>query len=195
MAVVIALSCTLSIRILEGEAASTESVLLAAIGGNIVWGLIDATMHLIARMTERARDQAILRTIRESPDPTATDRLFLDKLPPAVVAALTPPDIARVREHLRRQSPSRALLTRNDVAVSAAIFLLVVLSTFPIVIPFIVMQNLERALRTSNAIAIAMLFGTGWSLGTYGGRRGWRMGLTMVVVGVGLVGLAMLLGG
>jgi VIT1/CCC1 family predicted Fe2+/Mn2+ transporter len=152
-------------------------------------------MYLIARMTERARGQAILRTIRESPDPAGTDQLFLDTLPAVVAAALTPPDIARLREQLRQQPPPRGLLTRNDVAVSAAIGLLVVLSTFPIVIPFIVMQNLEAALRTSNAIAIAMLFATGWSLGQYSGRRGWGMALTMVVVGVVVVGLAMWLGG
>ena len=39
-----------------------------------------------------------------------------------------------------------------------AFFSLVVLSTFPVVIPFILMQNAVAALRLSNAIAIAMLF-------------------------------------
>jgi VIT1/CCC1 family predicted Fe2+/Mn2+ transporter len=195
MGVVIALTCTLSIRILEGDAASTHSVLLAAIGSNLAWGLIDATMHLIATMTERAREVAILRTIRESADTAVADQLLLDVLPPVVGAALSAPDVARLRERLNGQSLPRPLLTRADLTAAGAIFLLVFLSTFPIVIPFVIMDNLEVALRTSNAIAIAMLFATGWSLGRYSGRSGRVMGLTMVVVGVALVGLAFLLGG
>jgi len=195
MGVVIALTCTLSIRIIEGERASTHSVLLAAIGSNLAWGLIDATMHLIATMTERAREVAILRTIRESADTAVADQLVLDVLPPVLVPALCAPDVARLRERLNGQSLPRTFLTRTDVIKAAAIFLLVFLSTFPIVIPFLVTQNLEVALRTSNAIAIAMLFATGWSLGTYSGRSGRVMGLIMVVVGVALVGVAFLLGG
>jgi VIT1/CCC1 family predicted Fe2+/Mn2+ transporter len=195
MGVVIALTCTLSIRIIEGGAASTHSVLLAAIGSNLAWGLIDATMHLIATMTERARSRAILGTIRESVDVGAADQLVIDLLPPVVAVALSPPDVARLRERLNGQSLPRTLLTSSDVTAAAAIFLLVFLSTFPIVIPFLVTDTLEVALRTSNAIAIAMLFATGWSLGTYSGRSGRVMGLIMVVVGVVLVGLAFLLGG
>ena len=195
MAVVIALSCTLSIRIIEGDAASTHSVLLAAIGGNLAWGLIDATMHLIARMTERARGLAILKTIRESTDTAVADQLVLEALPPMVGSALMPTDVAQLRQRLNGQALPRTLMTGTDVAAATAIFLMVFLSTFPIVIPFLVMSNLELALRTSNAIAIAMLFGAGWSLGNFSGRSGRMMGLTMVVAGVALVGVAFLLGG
>ena len=39
------------------------------------------------------------------------------------------------------------------------------LSTFPVVIPFIFMSNVGPALRVSNAIAIVMLFLTGYAFG------------------------------
>jgi VIT1/CCC1 family predicted Fe2+/Mn2+ transporter len=51
------------------------------------------------------------------------------------------------------------------------------------------------ALRTSNVIALAMLFITGWSVGQYAGRPGWRTGLMMVLTGIMLVAITMALGG
>ena len=74
-------------------------------------------------------------------------------------------------------------------------FLLVFLSTFPVVIPFLVMKNAWLALRVSNAIAIAMLFLTGWAFGRITGRLPWVMGVSMVILGAILVGLTMALGG
>ena len=68
-------------------------------------------------------------------------------------------------------------------------------STFPVVIPFIVMQRVGPALRVSNAIAIVMLFLTGWAFGTITGRHPWLVGAGMVVLGSILVGMTMALGG
>jgi VIT1/CCC1 family predicted Fe2+/Mn2+ transporter len=87
------------------------------------------------------------------------------------------------------------LFRAGDLVGAAAVFLLVFLSTFPIIVPFIVMRDTARALRTSNAIAIAMLFVAGWRLGTYAGVSGLRIGLTMVGLGVVLVAIAIALGG
>jgi VIT1/CCC1 family predicted Fe2+/Mn2+ transporter len=74
--------------------------------------------------------------------------------------------------------------------------LLVFLSTFPVVIPFLVMrENAMLALRLSNAIAIGMLFLTGLAFGRIAGRKPWIMGISMVVLGCVLVALTMALGG
>ena len=45
-----------------------------------------------------------------------------------------------------------------------------------------------------NIVAIAMLFLTGYTLGRQSGRP-WRVGLSMVALGLGLVAVAMALGG
>ena len=86
-------------------------------------------------------------------------------------------------------------LTRADFVGAAGVFLLVFVSTFPIVIPFFVVGDVAVALRASNAVAIVMLFITGWSLGRYAGRPGWRTGFGMVTVGIVLVGITVALGG
>jgi VIT1/CCC1 family predicted Fe2+/Mn2+ transporter len=73
--------------------------------------------------------------------------------------------------------------------------LLVFLSTFPVVIPFIFMREAVPALRVSNAVAIAMLFLIGHAFGRYAGVNAWRTGLWLVALGVVLVGITMALGG
>ena len=83
----------------------------------------------------------------------------------------------------------------NDVRPPFFEELLVFLSTLPIVVPFIFLHEPRFALRLSNAVAVAMLFLSGYALGAYSGNRPWKVGLSMVIVGVALVGVAIALGG
>ena len=93
------------------------------------------------------------------------------------------------------ESPDRAHLDKGDWLGAVGVFLLVFLSTFPVVIPFIFMHNAGLALRLSNGIAILMLFLTGYAYGKCVERRPWLMGISMVVLGGVLVGLTIALGG
>jgi len=63
------------------------------------------------------------------------------------------------------------------------------------VIPFLIVPSAVRALRISNAIAIVMLFITGFAYGRMTGRHPWLIGFSVVILGVALVGLTMALGG
>jgi VIT1/CCC1 family predicted Fe2+/Mn2+ transporter len=73
--------------------------------------------------------------------------------------------------------------------------LLSFLSTFPVVIPFLLVSDARLALRVSYAVAIVMLFGCGYVFGIHSGLRPWAAGLAMVAVGSTLVGIAVALGG
>ena len=57
------------------------------------------------------------------------------------------------------------------------------------------MQNVGPALRVSNAVAIVMLFLTGYAFGRMTGHHPWLVGVGMVVLGSMLVGMTMALGG
>ena len=91
--------------------------------------------------------------------------------------------------------PDHTHLGRDDWLGAFGVFLLVFLSTCPVVIPFLLMQNVEAALRLSNGIAILMLFLCGYAYGKCVERRPWLMGMCMVVLGSVLVGLTIVLGG
>jgi VIT1/CCC1 family predicted Fe2+/Mn2+ transporter len=76
-----------------------------------------------------------------------------------------------------------------------AVFLVVVLSTLPVIAPFAFIQDAKTALRTSNAIAILLLLLVGYVFGQYSGHRPWRMAIAMVLLGAAMVGVTISLGG
>ena len=100
-----------------------------------------------------------------------------------VVATLT----ERTREGTR--------LVLDDFRGALGVFLLVALSTFPLVVPFLVFSELKPALLASRLVALAMLFAGGWTLARYAGGKPWRWGLGLATVGAVLLGAIMALGG
>jgi VIT1/CCC1 family predicted Fe2+/Mn2+ transporter len=63
------------------------------------------------------------------------------------------------------------------------------------VVPFLFADDARRALRLSNAVAVAMLFAAGWAFGKVAGCRPWLTGLAMVAIGVVLVAVTIAFGG
>lgn len=195
--VIMVLTFTSSISVVEGGQAETREVLLAALGCNVAWGIVDAAFYLMANFVERARKRMMLRSVRESHDQEAAHGLILAALPSPVSAVLTASEVESLRQRLRQQGnpPAGQILNRRDLQGALGVFLLVFLSTLPIVIPFLLVPQAGMAMRASNAIAILMLFGVGWSVGTHAGQSGWRTGLVMVVLGLVLVAVTIALGG
>ena len=106
-------------------------------------------------------------------------------------------DLEKLRQGLFKMddlAPTPSL-TKEDWLGALAVFLLVFLSTFPVVIPFLVFRDVNVALRTSNLVALVMMFMTGWWLARYGGHPPVRTGLSVALLGVVLVGIAIALGG
>jgi len=109
---------------------------------------------------------------------------------------LEPAQLEYMRQRLHQlPEPARPRLTKSDWLGALGICLLSFLSTFPIVIPFLVIGDARLALRASNAVAIAMLFLCGVMFGRYAGFRPVVMGLSFVALGIALVGVAIALGG
>ena len=135
--------------------------------------------------------------MREATDPERAQRLIADALPPVVASVLEPAELEAMHVRLKQlpEPPVRARLDGDDWRGALGVFLLVFLSTFPVVIPFIVMSDAVPALRVSNAIAVALLFVAGYAFGRITGRRPVVAGIVMVVFGSILVGLTIALGG
>lgn len=195
--VIMVLTFTSSISVAQSGQAETREVLVAALGCNIAWGIVDAAFYLMAILIGRARGLRILHAIRENRDHSLSQRLILEALPEPVSAVLAPSEVEELRERLARipDRPLHSLIKRRDLTGALAVFLLVFLSTLPIALPFLLVSQIGVAMRTSNAIAIAMLFGTGRTLGRHTGRSGWGTGLVMVFLGLVLVAITIALGG
>jgi VIT1/CCC1 family predicted Fe2+/Mn2+ transporter len=195
--IIMVLTFTGSIRVAEAGQEDLRAVLAAALGCNLAWGMVDAAMYLTATFMARAHITATLRRLRTRLEPDTAQRLITDLLPTELAAALTPQEVEMLRQRLNQQSlPAvEAGLTRADFRGAVAVFLLVFLSTFPVIVPLIVVRQPRLALFLSNAVAVVMLFFLGWSIGRHAGRPGWRAGVGMVLIGLVLVGVTMALGG
>ena len=105
----------------------------------------------------------------------------------------------RTREYTRaRRMHEEAVAPRlvfHDCWGALGVFLLVALSTFPLVVPFMIFGELHRALIASRLVALALLFGGGWMLARYAGGSPWRWGCGLAAVGAVLLSAIMALGG
>jgi VIT1/CCC1 family predicted Fe2+/Mn2+ transporter len=90
--------------------------------------------------------------------------------------------------------PARPRLNARDYLAAGSVFALVVLSTFPVALPFILLDT-KPALLVSRVLTIAMLFGSGLALGRYSGGGGVRAGWAMTLVGILLTVAIIALGG
>jgi hypothetical protein len=192
---VLAITGSLSVADAGGE--NVRTLLLGALGGNFAWGLVDGVMYLMGRLSSRGNEIRTVLAVRRAADPEAAHRVIAGALPPLVASVFQPAELERVRLYLNRlpEPAAHPRLERRDWWGALGVFLLVFLSTLPVVLPFVFEPSTVRAIRVSNAIAIGMLFLTGYSYGRSAGYRAWMMGIAMVALGGVLVGVTIALGG
>jgi hypothetical protein len=193
---IMALTFTLTLGVVTADRIQVRTMLFAALGCNLAWGIIDAGVFLMARFNQRGRNAVQLRAVRTAASKGEAHRIIAAALPPLLASVLSPDQLELMRQRLLQLPElARPRLTKRDALGAAGICLLSFLSTFPIVIPFILIGDARLALRLSNAVAIAMLFVCGYAFGRCAGFRPWATGLSMVAIGAALVGIAIALGG
>ena len=194
---IMVLTFTCSFSVAESGRSEVRGMLLGALGCNLAWGIIDAIMYLMGCLAERARSFATFTAVRNASDPQKAQQLITHALPPVLASFWGSTELEGIRNHLLQlpEPPPHPRLNKTDWLGAAGVFLLVVISTFPVVLPFFFMQNAMRAQRLSNAIAIGLLFLTGYAFGRCTGYHPRGMGIAMVVIGGVLVAITIALGG
>lgn len=194
---IMVLTFTGSLSVAEAGREDVRTMLIGALGCNLAWGIIDGILYLMGCLAEKGRGLIALRTARRSNDPAAAQTLIANALPPSIASIMEPAELETIRQRLKElpEPPALAHLDRRDLFGGLGVFLLVFLCTFPVVIPFLFMHNAVPALRVSNTIAIGMLFLTGFAFGRLSGHRPWLFGISMIFLGMILVGLTIALGG
>ena len=194
---IMVLTFTGALSAAESGRAEVRTMLIGAIGCNFAWGIIDAVFYLMNALGQRGHRVLSLRRLRRETDPKTANEMIADALPRLVASVLRPDELDSIRQRLAAlpEPTRRRPLERDDYLGALGVFLLVFLSTFPVVIPFLVIPDAVRALRISNAVAIALLFLSGYRLGKYAGYSPWTIGFAMVGIGIVLVAITIALGG
>lgn len=194
---IMVLTFTGSLSVAEAGRGDVRTMLIGALGCNIAWGIIDGVLYLMGSLADKGRGLLTLQAVRKATEPEKAQRLIAGALPPLIASILKPAELDSIRQRLAQmpEPPATARLGKNDWLGALAVFILVFLSTFPVAIPFILVHNARLAMRISNAVAVVMLFATGFAYGRVVGRSPKVFGIAIVVLGGILVGLTILLGG
>jgi hypothetical protein len=181
------------------DRAGVRELLLAAIGCNVAWGIIDAALYLMNCLTVRRGRLRLVEAVKRAPNQEAALALIKSEVEPDLQAMLDDEDADKfslsVLKYITRARASGLTLTRDDFYGAIACFWLVFISCFPAVVPFLVFSRPHFALRVSNFLLIALLFLVGQKWAQYAGVNRLLAGSVMVAIGLTLVGIAILLGG
>jgi hypothetical protein len=185
-----------SLSIATAGEGDVRTIMVAALGCNLAWGLVDAVMYLVRTATERTRNRALAQRIAAA-EPAKGRDLVARALPEALASIVTADEIEGMRRNLVTRPPSeRGTLRPRDFLEALGIFLMVVVATFPVVLPFMLTSDVARAMRFAQAITLAMLFCAGFALGRYAGyARPLRTGILMAIFGALLITMVKALGG
>jgi hypothetical protein len=182
----------------EGREGARQ-LLVAALGCNIAWGIIDAAFYLITQLFEREQFRRIGRRVREVPDEAAAVELLASRFDETLSGTLDQQErqalYQRLARNVRRSAAASNKLRREDWLGALTSGLLVVLVSVPPAIPFLLIDDAFIAMRCSNAILLSLLFATGYGWARYTSLKPALVGLTFLLGGTALVLIAIPLGG
>jgi hypothetical protein len=169
---IMALTFTCSLSVAQAGQAEVRTMLLGALGCNLAWGIIDGVFYLMGALAGKGRGLKTLQKVRVSTDAHAARQLIAAALPAPVAGVLQPEELEQTRRRLVMlpEPPAYAQVTRDESLGAVAAAILVFFSTFPAVIPFLLVADATQALRLSNAVATVMLFVAGYRFGISSGR-------------------------
>ena len=176
-----------------------RTLLLATVGCNFAWGIIDGVLYVLCAVTQRAQRWRVVGRVKAAGDEAAAVEALRGELDeempedaPAEARGEFYRGLARLVSGVKVQPVE---VTSDDMLGGLAILLVEVLCTLPAAVPFLLFRDHWVALRTSNALLLLLLFVAGhrWGVSTTG--RPWRAGLVMLLFGAALVGVALALGG
>jgi hypothetical protein len=194
--ILMAISVTAAAEITSGGSLDVRELTIAALGCNLAWGLIDGVIYLLQVQFERHRQHRMILELRATASEEAFRERVAKELPPVVASAMSADAYGRIREAIRSYAQERpAFWSRAEFAAAGLITVLVFGSTFPLVVPFLFMQEPVLALRVSHAVAVAMLFVLGWKIGRWSGASAFASGAVFALIGSVLAILCVALGG
>lgn len=183
----------------EGREGARQ-LLIAVIGCNIAWGIIDGALYLAGELFSRGRLLKLRQTIRSAPSHADALEHVTTELDPLLSEVLEPSDRKELYERIIIATEAQAendvvRIDRDDWKGAFTSFWLVLLSSVPAAVPFMLIDNARFALRISNALLIALLFFTGYWWARYTLGKPWIVGASFLSIGLVLTIAAIALGG
>jgi VIT1/CCC1 family predicted Fe2+/Mn2+ transporter len=164
-----------------------DIMLFLALGVNIVWGIIDGVTYVFAKLADRAEQDRLVNSLRASEKNRSAREAVRDSLEGTIAESLSRADQEKIVDMLYTTPPEvrqKYVLSNEDIETAFSIFLIDFLAIFPVVIPFIIIQDIHTALFTSYSIATVSFFVIGYVWAKRLNRNGLIAGLSLASIGV-----------
>jgi hypothetical protein len=197
---IMALTITLGARLLsQATEFDPRELVVAMIGCNVAWGVIDAVLYLIGSVFSRNRRVQFVRKLRAATNDVEAMAAIREEFGLEDEPVLSDADREAfhrlVLDIMRHAGTERAHLRLQDYQAALVIALVVSLTAVPGVLPFLFIADGHLALVVANTIQICLLFFVGYRWASHTGSSPWRTGLLILALGIGLVVVAVALGG
>ena len=195
--VIMTMTFTGTLSVVDAGREDVRAMFIGALGCNIAWGLIDGIIYLMGCRAERSAELGMFRSVRDAASPELARSVVAGSLPPLLAGLLRADELESLRQRLLAvpEPAGHERLGRRDWLGALGVGLLVVFTTFPLALPFLLLDRVGPAMRLSNGIALVMLFLAGVVYARSIGRPALRVGLGMTALGVVLAVITIALGG
>ena len=197
LGIIMALTFTGTLSVADAGRNDVRAMLIGALGCNLAWGIIDGIIYVMIAAAQRGAELRALHGARDAGDPSHARSLLAGVMPAELASVLSEAEFDSIRERLARAPapPAKVKLGARDALAGLGVCLIVFCSTLPLALPFLVFDEVHRAMRWSNGIALVLLFVAGSVYARHVGGQAWRFGLGMMLMGCVLVAITIALGG
>lgn len=197
---IMTLSFTLTAGFVVGEeSGAVRELLVATIGCNLAWGIIDGGLLILGRAFDRGRASRVGEAIRGStgdgPALAAVAGELDEILEPLANADVRRTLYREVVATVRKTVPKATGVRAGDWPAAFAVFLVVSATSIPAALPFLFIPEPWLALRVSNIVLIGLLFAIGYHWAGYTSINPWRAAFSLTAFGMAMVAAAIALGG
>ena len=177
----------------------TRQMLIGILGCNLAWGIFDGVLYVLGCAFERGRVQRIGYEVRKARNPDQARRFVAGELD-ELLAPLTDPQqrdalYSAIVQRVKTEPTLPQPVTRKDLLGGLESGLLVFSCSIPAVLPFLVFDQPQVALRVSNTILLALMYYLGYRHARHTLARPWIAGFVFLLAGLFLVVLTIRLGG
>lgn len=181
------------------EEASSRELLIAVLGCNVAWGIVDGVMFVLVSLFERTRKTRIVNAVLSAPtDEAAMDRIH-EELGDRLELLTTDQDREQLYRAVlgivRRSNLDPPSIHRDDIIGGIAVGLIIMVATLPVVLPFVFISDVDVAVHVSSLVTLVLQFVVGYWWGRTVGANPWRVGAGVTCVGLTLVLITIALGG
>ena len=175
-------------------------MILVPLGCNAAWGVIDGILYVLTNLRERGKKTKLMLLIKSAKNPNDALTVVRNQFGSTFISFLDKDTQENIYQEILKNLTAAEFenpkgVSKRDLRVLLNTFLIVFSTGIPLVIPFILFNDVWLAIRISHIIGLVMLFGLGYWWAKLASRSKIRSAIALTGLGVGIVAITVVLHG